>query len=243
MNIVNCIYVSLKAAFHQEKLKHGIQGGRSFFLPPPPKENRYLGDFSELWLGLFQSVCLGQMPFLNVDVNHKAFPQFHRSLIELLQDFERYENEKLQNRRSNRKFFINLNRPLDPRIKYTLEQQLSGLDICYTIPGTSNTRIHKFIRVEREPAQVKFKQNNSVITVLKYFRNLGRRIQYPALPCISLGNAGNPQAVPMEFCFIPKQVKQLELFIINNRNRANLDKNIISADLQKMHGESNAKHH
>lgn len=150
----------MKAAFHQEKLKHGIQGGRSFFLPPPPKENRYLGDFSELWLGLFQSLCLGQMPFLNVDVNHKAFPKYYSSLIDLLQDLERDENKKPNNFRSNRTIRIDLNQPLEYWVIDALKQHLSGLDICYTIPGTSNKRIHKFIRVEREPAQAKFEQNN-----------------------------------------------------------------------------------
>lgn len=85
-----------------------------------------------------------------------------------------------------------------------LKRHLAGLEICYTNPGTKVQRIYKFLNYDEKPANVKFKLDNGQQTnVLEYFRNTGRRIQYPELNCIKLGNTVKNQSVPMEFCSIP----------------------------------------
>lgn len=162
-----------------------------------PAEGRreYLGDFYELWLGLFQSVVLGNVPYLNVDVNHKAFPKRYESMVDLLRD--------MQDDRTR----IDLNRPLDRFVVNALERHLAGLEICYRGPGSS--KIYKFMRVVNDPANERFTDaNGQQKTILQYFRETNRNIQYPQLQCLRLGNALRSIVVPMELCSIPDtQVK------------------------------------
>lgn len=201
-------------------MNNGIQGGRSFFLPPT-KGRQYLGDCFELWLGLFQSLCLGKIPLINVDVNHKAFPKRYNDLTDMLRDMERDEQEKRARDRRNQggpQFRIDLNRPLDRFILNAVENFLKGLEICYTNTKTGVQRIYKYMSLERSPDQVTFSLGNQQTTVLKHFQNTGRKIQYPALPCIKIGNSLNNQIVPMEFCSIfNKQVKQSSKCCVGNQ--------------------------
>lgn len=200
-------------------MNHGIQGGRSFFLPSTGRRY-YLGDCYELWLGLFQSLCLGKIPLINVDVNHKAFPKRYNSLIDMLRDMERDEQDKRAKGRNQGgpPFRIDLNRPLDRFILNAVESFLKGLDICYTNTKTGVQRIYKFMSIERSPDQVTFSlENGQQTTVLKYFQNTGRKIQYPALPCIKIGNSLKNQIIPMEYCSIfDKQVKQRSKCCVGN---------------------------
>lgn len=164
-----------------------------------------MGDFYELWLGLFQSLCLGDIPLLNVDVNHKAFPKRYNNLIDLLRDME-----------NDLRMRIDLNRKLDYKAEQALQRHLAGLEICYTNPGMGSKRIYKFMSLDRSPGELSFTlENGQKTTVLDYFKNSGRRIQYPALPCIKLGNSVKNQAVPLEFCSIPDtQVCNASIIII-----------------------------
>lgn len=170
---------------------------------PTDGRREYLGDFYELWLGLFQSVVLGNIPFLNVDVNHKAFPKRYNTLIDMFPDME-------QDLRMN----INPNQPLDRSVLFALERHLGGLEICYRGPG--NSKIYKFMRVVGDPANERFTdQNGQQKTILQYFRETNRNIQYPKLPCIKLGNTVKSIIVPMELCSIPDtQVRYLYLYIL-----------------------------
>lgn len=185
-----------------------------------------MGDFYELWLGLFQSLVLGEMPLLNVDVNHKAFPKAYKSLIDLLKDYETDENIRLERMQRNRQqvFKIDLNKELDANIKDMLKRHLSGLDICYTIPGTENKSIYKFMGFGRKPEEIPvYFSDGRKINVLKFFQNSKRTVQYPQLPCVQLpnikiGNEIKERFVPMEFCSIPsKQVRQKHTFFFPNR--------------------------
>lgn len=165
----------------------------------PARERPYLGDFYELWLGLFQSLVLGKIPFLNVDVNHKAFPKRYATLIDLLRDME-----------NDLRMRIDLNRPLERPVEQALARHLSGLEMCYNMPGTNKKMIYKFMALCNSPGNERFKlENGQQKTILEYFNSTNRRIQYPALPCIKLGNTIKNITVPMEFCSIPDtQVKQ-----------------------------------
>lgn len=184
--------VILKAAFHQKHLQDtGIQGGRSFFLPPRGPRP-YLGDCYELWLGLFQSLVLGSVPFLNVDVNHKAFPKRYNSIIDLLEDLG-------QDMRTQ----INPNQPLDRYVEQALSRHLSGLEMCYNT-ATTQKILYKFMSLARDPANERFTlENGQQKTVLQYFRETNRQIRFPNLPCIKMGNTIKNITVPMEFCSIP----------------------------------------
>lgn len=182
---------NFQAAFYQPRLlRDGVPGGRSFFLPTQG-QREYLGDFYELWLGLFQSVVLGKVPFLNVDVNHKAFPKRYDNLVQLLDDME-------QDMRTR----IDKTRPLDRFILSALEKHLRGLEICYRAPGSS--KIYKFMALTDDAATERFTtENGEQKTILQYFRDTNRNIQYPRLPCIRLGNTIRSIVVPLELCGIP----------------------------------------
>ncbi|XP_031627620.1 protein argonaute-2 [Contarinia nasturtii] len=182
---MQAVEVVLKSAFHQAHLKSGVVGGRSFYLPPP---NRiYLGDFYELWLGLFQSMVLGKTPFLNVDVNHKAFPKRYASLLDLLKDMDKN---------------VNLNRELDYDAKMMLKRHLSGLELYYNKPN-DKPMIFKFMEIVDPPAKNVFTtEDGQQKTILQYFQETNRRIQFPNLNCIRLGSHIKSIKVPIEFCSI-----------------------------------------
>lgn len=159
-------------------------------------QRNYLGDFYELWLGLFQSVVLGNIPYLNVDVNHKAFPKRYESVIDMLRDMENDLNMQ-----------INPNQPLDRYVTAALEKHLGGLEICYQGPGSK--RIYKFMKLVNNAENERFTtENGEQKSILQYFRETNRNIRYPKLPCIRLGNTIKSIIVPMELCSIPDtQVK------------------------------------
>lgn len=158
---------------------------------PTIGRREYLGDFYELWLGLFQSVVLGNIPFLNVDVNHKAFPKRYDKLLDLFKDMEQDMRMK-----------IDLNRPLERNVMYALERHLGGLEICYRGPGMP--KIYKFMALVKDAANERFTaENGQQKTILQYFKDTNRNIQYPQLPCIKLGNTIKSIVVPMELCSIP----------------------------------------
>lgn len=158
---------------------------------PATGRREYLGDFYELWLGLFQSVVLGNIPLLNVDVNHKAFPKRYNSLIDLFSDME-------QDFRTR----IDPNRPLDRNVIAALQKHLGGLEICYRGPGTP--KIYKFMDlVDNAETQQFTLENGQRKTILQYFKDTNRAIRYPKLPCVRLGNTVRSIVVPMELCGIP----------------------------------------
>lgn len=148
-----------------------------------------------------------------MDVNHKAFPKRYNNLVDMLRDMERDEQEKRARDRRNQggpQFRIDLNRPLERFILNAVETFLRGLDICYTNTTTGVQRIYKYMSMERSPDQLIFSLGNGRQTnVLDYFKSTGRNIQYPALPCIKIGNSLKNQIIPMEYCSIfDKQVIQ-----------------------------------
>lgn len=171
-----------------------------------PFGREYLGDHYELWLGLFQSVVLGEGLFLNVDVCHKAFPKRYANLIDLLRDMENDINNDRNRRggyqqgRSQEPFRIDLNRSLHGMIIDKLEQHLSGLDICFNT-GLATGSIQKFRYIGRKPADEMFMKDGRRLSVLQHFTETGKRIRYPELPCIGLGSRDTK--IPMEFCSIP----------------------------------------
>lgn len=171
----------------------------------------YLGNGSELWLGLFQAVVRGNKLYLNVDVSHKAFPKRYEDLFMYLRDLE-----------GDLRARIDLNKQLDRRVVDELQRFLSGLDVCYTQPGTGLKTVRKFLRVGETPAFSRFEFEGKQTTVLKYFTERGMKIKYEEMPCLEIGSRDKPIAVPMEFCSIldaqvkpNKNVQVLTILYIN----------------------------
>lgn len=189
---LQCIEIILKGVYQQKHLEMGIQAARSFYLPPDKPV--YLGDFFELWLGLFQSTVLGSHIYLNVDVAHKAFPERYESLVNLLQQIE---NEQKCDQRS--------------AVNY-MQSHLSGLDVIYKTPGdVGKKRVYKFMALVGNPNEERFKDSNGrEFTVASYFKEQKYPIDCPNLPCVKLGNTIKSITVPMEHCSLSgRQVSKL----------------------------------
>lgn len=168
-----------------------MQAGRSFFIPDAPGTRIYLGQYYELWKGLFQATVLGDVPFLNVDVAHKAFPKKYQNMLKLIEDINR-----------DMKFNTDFRRPLESRVLFELRRHLSGMDICYKAPGAvDGGKIYKFSGVVERPADIRFTVDGTETNVFQYFQNRQRgSIQYPEMPCLRLGNNIRNISVPIEFC-------------------------------------------
>lgn len=158
-----------------------------------PERPAILGSGYELWTGLFQSAVLGNRPYLNVDIAHKAFPL----PMNLVQVFE-----------MNR---CDVRREVDYRARDDFINHMKGLRITYEMPGqNASTKCYKFTDLGRTPKETKFKNEQGVETnVLDYFRTARNyTIKFPMLPCIIVGNAIRTISLPPELCTVsPNQVR------------------------------------
>lgn len=172
-------------------MKNGVQVGRSFYTFPNKQFD--LGDFYDLWPGLFQSTILGRILYVNVDISHKAFPR-PMSLIELIDGM--YQSSRFAKG--------NINTELDRCIEDQFQKHLKGLRIIYRLPGNeASSKGYKFVSLGRIPASEVFITEDREISVLKYFEEKGMTIEYPKLPCIRVGNSLKTISLPVEFCDIP----------------------------------------
>lgn len=171
----------------QDSLTGGVQVGRSFFTYPARPID--LGDFYELWTGLFQSTILGSRPYINVDIAHKAFPS-SLALIDI----------------ANR---------MGDRYDMFLDRHLRGLRILYALPGNdASKKGYKYNALGDIPAKEKFKVDDRDTNVLDYFRTKNIQLRNPNYRCIRVGNAVRSISLPMEFCSVaPGQVKQISLHL------------------------------
>lgn len=152
-----------------------------------PSRQIDLGDNYELWTGLYQATVLGSIPYLNVDIAHKAFP----STLQVI--------DMLSNMR------VDLRKRLDPRTERDLLSHLKGLMINYKMPSNeASCRTFKFLSLSADSRTVKFRsdQDNKEYNLVNYFQSRGVTIQYPNLQTLKLGNAIKNITVPMEFCSI-----------------------------------------
>ncbi|XP_037046508.1 protein argonaute-2-like [Bradysia coprophila] len=179
---LQCIDVILKGAFQQKHLEMGIQAARSFFIPASNRE--YLGDFFELWLGLFQSSVLGSNIYINVDIAHKGFPERYDSLVKML---EQMANEYRCDIRQATNY---------------MRRHLSGMDVIYKTPTVDGTMYsYKFVDLVGVPDKETFKdKDGNRLTVAEYFQTQNYTITRPDLPCVKLGNSIKNIVVPMEHC-------------------------------------------
>lgn len=193
---LQCIEIILKGAYQQKHLEMGIQAARSFYLPSQQRE--YLGDFFELWLGLFQSTVLGSQIYVNVDVAHKAFPERYDSLLNLLQQIQKERHCDQRNAIEQ------------------MQSHLSGMDVIYKTPGNAGKkRVYKFMGLVGNPNQERFTdQSGRQTTVAAYFSEQKYPISCPDLPCVKLGNTIKSIVVPMEHCSLSdRQVSKLVISV------------------------------
>lgn len=200
MRAMQCIDIILKDTYH---LSNGVQVGRSFFTYPTGKSYD-LGDFYELWTGLFQSTVLGSIPYVNVDVAHKAFPQ-PIGLVDLIGGL--YRNSRFARG--------DIKTPLDRNVADSLQQHLRGLRIIYKMPGgDASEKGYKFLGLANIPAAEMFMSDGKNISVLAYFKSRNYDIQFPNLPCLKVGSSIKSISLPAELCRIPGGQVSYQLYII-----------------------------
>lgn len=171
-------------------MEEGVSTKRSFYLPG---QREYLGDFFQLWYGLFQSTVLGDMPFLNIDIQHKAFPKQYEHLTDLVKDV-------LQDSRQA----PDLNSELDRYAQDALRRHLSGLDIRYQINDKGYER--KFLALELPPSKCKFEKDGKQVTIESYLQSTYKyKIKYPRMPCIKMGTMQHSITVPLELCSLSEK--------------------------------------
>lgn len=179
-----------------------MQVGRSFFTYPTQYND--LGDFYELWTGLFQSTILGSRPYVNVDIAHKAFP----SGMDLL----KIVDTLCANNRAG-----GLNMELDRRVEGDLDRHLKGLRIIYAPPGGDASRkSYKYSRLGLIPEREMFTVDGQQKSVLNYFQSKGITLRYPKLKCVKVGNAVRSISLPMEYCSVAGGQVSLHCFKDDN---------------------------
>lgn len=189
MRAIQCIDIILKDTYH---LSNGVQVGRSFFTYPTGRPFN-LGDFYELWTGLFQSTVLGSIPYVNVDVAHKAFPQAI-DIVPLIEGMYR----------DNRYARGDINSPLDRSVADQLQQHLRGLRIIYKMPGgDASEKGYKFMGLGNIPGAEMFTSDGKKLSVLEYFKSRNYNIKFPNLPCLKVGSSIKSILLPAELCRIP----------------------------------------
>lgn len=163
-----------------------------------------MGDYYDLWTGLFQSALLGRIPYINVDIAHKAFPA-SMHVLDIAEGMMR-----------NSRNGGDLRSPMDQHVENSLDKHLKGLRILYKVKGQeASAKSYKYSKLGLPANKLKFKMaNGREITVEQYFQNEKKiRLQFPHLPCITVGNAVKSVSLPMEFCSIPPgQVSKPTIF-------------------------------
>lgn len=160
----------------------------SFF--DAPRNAIKLGSGYELWIGLFQSAVLGWKPYLNIDVAHKAFP-CAQSLIQYFEEIDQRFNPVQE---------------LDHYVKRDAEQGLKGFRMGYRSPflTTQSNQYNLFNGfMDSAEKQTFTDEKGRKLTIAKYFEEKGKKLKYPKLPCIWVGNTVRNIYLPSEFCFIP----------------------------------------
>lgn len=168
---VQALDIVLRSAFDRDGL---IRYKRSVFTTPRKRE--IMKDNYELFIGLYQSFVMGERPYLNVDVSHKAFPSGTDHLEPLYQQYRNFQDI------------------------------LRGLSLVYTSPMTNERKTYKFNAVRGSADSEMFndeQDNNRRKSVAQYFQEKGHRLRFPKNPCLHIGPAARNILVPMEFLSIP----------------------------------------
>lgn len=183
--VLQALEIVLKSVFLKVK---GVGVGRAFYRPLLENNRPVdLGDYYDLWTGLFQSTVLGSQPYLNVDIAHKAFPRAI-PLVDLLRDMR-----------------CDPARGLDMRTMEALRNQLRGLRICFVRPNAPDSlRSYRFLDLGETAAKHQFADDTGKrMTVQAYFLAKHKlALKFPMLPCVRTNPADKGIHLPMEFCSV-----------------------------------------
>lgn len=182
----------------------GVQCGRSFFTRP--KNPVDLGDLYELWNGIFQSAILGSVPYVNVDIAHKAFPM-RNTVVNVIKWFGLQGRDRREPDR---------NRALDRDTEQKLATYLRGLQISYELRGNpASKKLYKFTSLETSANNYRFSNEGKEVTIQQYFNQKYRYpIEYPHWPCIKVGNNIRSLVFPAELCTVIGDQVSLYHFIL-----------------------------
>ena len=168
-----------------------------------------LGGGVEIWHGYFQSLRLGWEPYLNVDATQRAFFM----PIRLHEIMAKYNYSQVDQPFRN-----------DGQAK-DFGRKIAGVKVCVAVGfkfvHSYNVAHFYFEQISyprkeyevkigsnglKGPANVeKFDLDGQSTTVQKYFEDmLGRKLLYPSLPCVCVGNRSQNHLVPMGVnCVVP----------------------------------------
>uniref|UniRef100_A0A6P4FCJ8 Protein argonaute-2-like n=1 Tax=Drosophila rhopaloa TaxID=1041015 RepID=A0A6P4FCJ8_DRORH len=186
MRAMQCLEVVMAAPCH----KKAVRAGRSFFKTSDPGGRQELDGGYEALVGLYQSLVLGDRPFVNVDISHKSFP-IAMPVIEYL-------------RRFGLKQEINSTTTLE-KSRHFVESFLKGLYVIYTPPKSfaAASRVYKINALSIKPGSTQeFDLEDKMITVAEYYKNRNYKLQFPQLPCLHVGPVTKQIFVPIELCQI-----------------------------------------
>ncbi|XP_041452382.1 protein argonaute-2 [Drosophila obscura] len=166
-----------------------IRAGRSFFKRSEPGKEHNIGEGYEALIGLYQSVVLGDRPFVNVDICHKSFA-LPTSVMEYI---ERYHGEEI-----DKKTNLELKRQ-------DIDAFLRGIKVIYKPPVSFEkpTSVFKVVGLSEFPASKQtFDLEGKRTTVEAYFASCSYTLQFPNLLCLRVGSALKEIYLPMELCAI-----------------------------------------
>mgnify|MGYP005983574317 CR=1 FL=1 len=185
----------VETVFKQAYTNSFLSIGRRFYTPSTGNEYP-LGSGAVMYLGGYQAAVSGWIPFLNVDVAHKAFTN-STSIIDLIKEMfsTKYKPVQAQDLQNNglQKWQI------EPLTEY-----LKGLRVVYQIPNQCGSKkIYKVNGFANIPSQEKFQFEDQVLTVEHYFKRKWHcTLKYPKLPTLWVGNEKKRICVPMEYCHL-----------------------------------------
>lgn len=170
--------------------------GRSFF-SSPEQLTPSLGHGREVWFGFHQSMRPSQWKMmLNIDVSATAFYKA-QSCVDFLCEVLEVSRDELHVIRSLTD---------SQRVKFTKE--IKGLKVEITHCGTAK-RKYRVCNVTRRPAShqtfpLQLETGQAIeCTVARYFQDKHQRtLQYPALPCLQVGQEQKHTYLPIEVCNI-----------------------------------------
>jgi eukaryotic translation initiation factor 2C len=184
----------VEVVFKQAYTSSFINVGRRFYFKS--LQNEYLlGTGAQMYLGGYQAMSKGWVPFLNVDVAHKAFT-VAIPLTELVVQMCNTRNRPVT--LDNLKTFS-----LAPYHSEELNQYLKGFKVVYQIPNhPGSKKVYRINGLKERPSRMRFLQENQWVTVEEYFQTKWRCVlRYPNLPTLWVGNKKNIY-LPLEYCVL-----------------------------------------
>lgn len=185
----------------QNRSQKAVQSGRSFYTRPNRPEN--LSGFCEMWTGLFQSTMLGRIPYVNIDIAHKAFTQ-ETPVLQML--------DELSNTiRWGPKFTPG--REVPQNFELALSSAIKGYNIAYQKDKQSPCISKMCMGLSGPANRSRFEHQGKELTVEQYFKDMKCPLKYPMYPCVI---GPNKSYFPIEHCTLIGGQVRIFFLIFNN---------------------------